>query len=120
MYPRTNYEMTEEDLGVILNACKPTPVMLIGDYASHTPQQNANAAWQALGKKMGFDFKTVSPIKEKGQRFFSAIPSETDTQKNERLALEEETRRESEIRVLELEIADKRAKLQALMERTAF
>ncbi len=66
-YPRTNYIMTEEDLKVILNACKPTPVMKIGSYTGSSPQENANRAWEALGKKMGFDYNTVRPpqVKER-------------------------------------------------------
>ena len=33
-YPRTNYEMSKDDLDAILAACKSTPVMMIGDYES--------------------------------------------------------------------------------------
>lgn len=71
---RINYEMTEEDLQELLNACKPTPAMKIGSYIPPTPQENANIAWRNLGKKMGFNHTTVRPIQGKGQRFFSAIP----------------------------------------------
>jgi hypothetical protein len=42
MYPRTEYEMTEDDLVMLLDACKPTPVMMIGNYTGSTPQENAN------------------------------------------------------------------------------
>lgn len=75
MENRQEYEMTEEDLQVLLDACKPTPAIMIGSYAPPPPQKNANTAWHNLGKKMGFDYMTVRPIKGKGQRFFSAIPS---------------------------------------------
>ena len=68
MYPRVNYEMTEEDLKAILDACKPVPCMMIGAYAPASPQENANRAWSSLGKKMGFDPMTVQPIQGKGQR----------------------------------------------------
>ena len=38
MYPRTNYEMTQEDLDRILDACNPVP------YMPRSAQENANAA----------------------------------------------------------------------------
>lgn len=70
MYPRINYEMTENNLEKILDACEPTPAIMIGNYAPASPQENANRAWQCLGEKMGFDHMTVMPIPGKGQRFF--------------------------------------------------
>lgn len=81
MYPRTNYEMTEDDLKELLDACKPTPVIMIGNYVPASPQENANRAWARLGEKMGFDSDTVRPIPGKGNRFFAAVPSETEIQK---------------------------------------
>ena len=75
MYPRVNYEMTEEDLKKIIEACKPTVCIKIGDYTPPSPQENANRAWEALGKRMGFDSLTVRPIPGKGDRFFSAMRS---------------------------------------------
>ena len=90
MYPRINYEMTKDDLKELLNACKPTLVMKIGSYIPPTPQENVNRAWKNLGKKMGFDHMTVQPIPGKSQEFFSAIPSETEFQKEERVKRETE------------------------------
>ena len=78
MYPRVEYEMTEDDLKELLEMCRPTPVMLIGGHnIGKSTQENANAAWRRLGKKMGFDAMTVKPISGKGERFFTAVPSET-------------------------------------------
>ena len=74
MYPRTNYEMTEEDLEELLDACKPTICIKIGNYSPPSPQENANRAWARLGEKYGFDSMTVNPIANKGDRFFSAVP----------------------------------------------
>ena len=90
MYPRTEYEMSEDDLEKLLEACKPTPVMFLtgGVPIGGTPQENANHAWERLGQEMGFDFNTVQPIPGKGQRFFSAIPSETAEARKERQARE--------------------------------
>jgi len=76
MSTRTEYELTEEELRELLEACKPTPCMLIGGYATPTPQENANRAWEALGRKRGFDVETVQPVSGKGDRFFSAMPQE--------------------------------------------
>ena len=114
MYPRVNYEMTEADLKELLEVCKPTPCVLIGGYSPPTPLENANAAWQKLGGKMGFDFKTVLPIPGKGNRFFTAVPLENETQRAEREAREAEEKRLAEIQRLEMDIAEKQAKLESL------
>lgn len=68
------FEMTEEQLAKLLDACKPTPAMFLsgGIPMTNTPQENANIAWKALGQEMGFDHMTVKPIAGKGQRFFTA------------------------------------------------
>lgn len=66
------YEMTEEDLQAILDACKPTPCIMLQCGMPRSPQENANDAWEKLGRKMGFDYMTVRPIPSKGNRFFTA------------------------------------------------
>src|SRR5688500_13820937 len=71
MYPRTNDELTAADLLEILDACKPVPAMMIAGTLPSAQQENANNAWRALRKKMGFDHMTVQPIYGKGYRFFS-------------------------------------------------
>lgn len=114
MYPRVNYEMSEEDLQTILEACKPTVCMLIcGSYPS-SPQENANRAWARLGEKMGFDHMTVRPIDGKGNRFFSATPTENVTQREERLQREAEERQTAEIAKLEAEILERQNRLAEL------
>ncbi len=114
MYPRTNYEMTEEDLTTMLAASQPVRCMQIGSYSPRTPQENANRAWAALGKKMGFDHMTVRPHPSKGNRFFSAVPSETEPQRVERLAKGAKEKRAAEIAALKRDISDKQAKLHQL------
>jgi hypothetical protein len=109
--PETNYEMTQADLDAILDACKPVPAMMIGGTLPRSQQENANDAWAALGRKMGFDHMTVRPIAGKGDRFFSAVPSETDMMKSERLAREAEAERTAKIQTLKREIAYKQAEL---------
>lgn len=70
------FEMTEEDLKALLAACKPTPVMFLsgGVPMSDSPQENANRAWAALGRRLGFEPMSVEPASGKGQRFFYASP----------------------------------------------
>jgi len=84
MYPRTNYEMTKSDKKKLLDACQPVPYIVVGGILPRSPQENANSAWNALGEKMGFDHMTVRPISGKSTEFFSAVPSETESQKTER------------------------------------
>ena len=84
MYPEIEYEMSVAEMDVILEASKLVPVIIIGDCTPSSPQENANRAWEALGKKMGFDYMTVKPITQRGSRFFTARPSETEEQKEER------------------------------------
>lgn len=106
-YPRVNYEMTEDDLKGILDACKPVPCIMIGSFTPSSPQENANCAWAKLGKEMGFDSMTVRPIEGKSQRFFSAVPSENEAQKAERIKDENKARLTTEVEKLEAEIKEK-------------
>jgi len=80
MYPRCEFEMSEDDLKELLDAGKPTPVMYLsgGIPIGGNPQENANRAWKRLGEKMGFDHMTVRPIQGKGERVFTAIATEKD------------------------------------------
>lgn len=66
------FEMTEEDLAVLLDASKPVPYMIIGGVEPPSPIESANAAWAQLGKKMGFSYMTVKPVPGKSQLFFTA------------------------------------------------
>lgn len=75
MSARREYEMSEEQHKVLLDACKPVPYMVFGGMEPTSPQENANRAWQRLGEEMGFDSRTVEPVSGKGSRFFTAVPS---------------------------------------------
>lgn len=66
------YELTEEQLKTLLDACKPVPYIVVGGRVPRSPQENANAAWSRLGDEMRFDSLTVAPVPGKGQRFFHA------------------------------------------------
>ena len=70
---RKKYEMTDEQLSYLLEACKPVPYIAPQCGHIRTPQENANAAWKQLGEEMGFDYLTVRPILGKPQKFFTAV-----------------------------------------------
>lgn len=74
---RTNFEMTPDDLTKLLSAMKPMPLIALQCGMPRSAQENANAAWSHLGKKMGFDPMTVKP-NGRGDRFFSAEPVEIE------------------------------------------
>ena len=80
-----NYEMTEDDLKTLLSLMQPAPMLNVGRGPSR--QESANHAWRSLGMKMGFDHRTVKPT-GKGDRFFTAIPSETELLRKERIERE--------------------------------
>ena len=71
-----DYEMTQEHLDTLMDACKSTPAMFLsgGQPMAGTPQENANMAWASLGREMGFKHMTVRP-NGKGDRFFTADPA---------------------------------------------
>lgn len=114
MYPRTEYEMTQADLDTLMEAFKAVPMIMLQCGNPPSQQENANRAWDALGKKMGFDGSTVRPIDGKGSRFFTAIPSETESARAERLAKEDEGKRQAEIARLAGEIAERQERLRSL------
>ena len=114
MYPRTNYEMTQDQLDAILAACAPVPYMIIGGIAPRSQQENANDAWAALGKEMGFDHMTVQPIRGKDSRHFTAVPSETESQRADRVAKAVDAARAKEIAETETSIAKLTKRLEML------
>ena len=68
---RKDFEMTHEQLGKIMDACKPVPMIMLQCGTPSSPQENANRAWATLGEELGFIPMTVKP-NGKGDRFFSA------------------------------------------------
>lgn len=73
MNPYRKYTMTAEDLGIIKRASRPARYMVMAGKEPPSPQENANAAWRALGENMGFDYMTVRPSGP-DQRDFIARP----------------------------------------------
>ena len=115
MHPRTNYEMTQADLEKLFESMKSAPMIMLQCGTPRSQQENANAAWEALGERMGFDHMTVQPT-GRGDRFFSAVPSETEDHKKERLAREAEEKRRQEVETLRAETAQRQTRLNALSE----
>ena len=76
---RQEYEMTEDDLAVVLEACKPVVWLAPQGHGPTLPQAYANDAWRALGHKMGFDWMTAKSVAGKGNRFFTAEKSAPPT-----------------------------------------
>lgn len=74
MKMRVDYEMTADDLSALLDSMKPVAMIMLQCGRPSSAQENANAAWARLGKKMGFDPMTVRP-NGRGDRFFSAEPA---------------------------------------------
>ena len=71
---KKEYEMTQESLDQIQDACKLVPMIALQCGTPASPQENANNAWKRLGESMGFDHMTVEPS-GKGSRFFKAEPA---------------------------------------------
>lgn len=74
MNQRKEYELTTEQYDKLIESCRPTPLIALQCGMPSSPQENANLAWCALGKELGFDGMSVEPS-NKGQRFFTAIPT---------------------------------------------
>ena len=68
---KKEFEMTRDQLEIILAACKPVPYLIFGGREPPSPQENANRAWARLGDEMGFEPMSVEPS-QKGNRFFLA------------------------------------------------
>lgn len=72
---RQEYKMSESQYHELIQQMKSTPVMKIGDYVSGMNQQErANAAWDKLGKEMGFKGETVEHIPGRHHFYFMAEP----------------------------------------------
>ena len=68
---RKEFEMSEADLAKLLDACRPSRMIALQCGPVTSPQERANAAWDGLGKKLGFKAMTVEPSR-KGDRYFTA------------------------------------------------
>lgn len=58
---KKEFKMTDDDMKVIMEACKPIPMIALQCGTPPSQQEMANIAWEELGKRMGFDYMTVEP-----------------------------------------------------------
>lgn len=72
---RKEFEMTEAQLGVLMEASKPVPLIMLQCGMPSGAHENANNAWASLGRELHFNHMTVKPVSGKGTRFFTAIPT---------------------------------------------
>lgn len=114
VYPRTAYQLSDSDFEALISAIHPVPCIVVGGMAPRSQQENANSAWASLGERMGFDWNTVRPIYGKGDRWFSAVPTEPESVGAERLKREKAERDAAEAVKVEGQIAELQAKLSAL------
>ncbi len=63
---RQRYRLTDEQYERLLHAGRPVPYMIFGGRPPPSPQENANAAWCALGRELGFDGMSVDKTVEDG------------------------------------------------------
>ena len=72
---KQEYQLTEEEMKELLACANPVPVIYGngGTPLFSSPQEKANAFWQALGKRMGFDPMSARPS-SRGKYFFLAEP----------------------------------------------
>lgn len=66
------FEMSQEQLDKILDACKPVPMIMLQTGTPLSPQEMANNAWAALGEEMGFDSETARPVEGQPTTVFEA------------------------------------------------
>lgn len=71
---RREFRMTDEQLEMLLEACKPVPYMVVGGVEPRSQQENANEAWRKLGDEMGFKWDTVEPMPGMPPHCFTAEP----------------------------------------------
>lgn len=71
---RREYALTTEQYDRLIDACRSTPLIMLQCGMPQSPQENANRAWIALGKELGFDGMSVQPS-SKGKLFFTAEPA---------------------------------------------
>ena len=71
---RKEFQMTDDQLKELLDACKATPAMWLsgGTPMFDTPQENANRAWKKLADEMGFLWDSCQPVPGKSQHYFTA------------------------------------------------
>ncbi len=70
---RQTFTMSIAQFDKLLESMQPVPYMVFDGMAPRSRQENANDAWAALGKEMGFDSMSVRPGASKLE--FTAEPA---------------------------------------------
>lgn len=79
MSKRREFELSHEQLIALKELSRQPYIVVNGMPPTHAhPQARVNAAWAALGRKMGFDHPSVQPVPGKAERFFTAIEIEVE------------------------------------------
>lgn len=68
------YVMTPEQHRKLLDACQPVPAIALQCGMPASPQERANAAWEALGDDLGFKHMTVRAVAGEPETVFEAEP----------------------------------------------
>ena len=69
---KKEFQMSEDDLKELYECAKPVPYIIIAGRPPQSPQEKANAFWERLGKKMGFNSETARPVGGKPDGHFTA------------------------------------------------
>lgn len=82
---RAEFQMTEQQLQRLMDACLPAAAMWIGG-PPRSVQENANDAWKRLAGELGFVWDTVAPVPGKSPLYFTAekLPGEVPGEGDER------------------------------------
>ena len=77
---RKQFTLTKEQHEKILDASGPVPYLLVsGGRPPPSPQEIANAVWEALGIELGFEYMSVRPV-EGTKLDFTAEVTEKETE----------------------------------------
>lgn len=108
--------MTEADYEQIIAAIQPVPHMMIGGSFPRSQQERANDAWKELGSRMGFGGETVLPDQSRGKLAFTAVPNETQTQREDREDRDAKAKADARRAELRATLAKVQAELATLPE----
>ena len=76
MSKNKEFTMTQEQFDIIIDACKLVPMIMLQCGEPRNQQENANSAWQSLGKELGFKWDTVHPNRLDQKKFTAEIIEE--------------------------------------------
>lgn len=71
---KKEFVLTKNQLDRIIKASKPVPYMVFGGVEPSSPQENANAAWEAVAKELGVEMMSIEPVRGKGNEYILATP----------------------------------------------